>query len=217
MPYHVEIKRSFQRAWAFNLDERALRDGLVEPWLRGAVVRMGERDWLPRESSLKILEGPRLEPPDLAHGQGWNHAERTALDVTRDLLERARSAGAGVALLASDDSTHAAAADLLAQLGVQVLDWRGLRARLLSGRDADGGTAVLAVAGRAAVTGGWLFDAGLAKGALGARAVVAWLGSGAPPDEVAELDPLVLEPANARTSAALAERLRQVGAGAPRS
>jgi hypothetical protein len=211
--YHVEIRRSFQRAWAFNLDERELRDGLVEPWLRGAVVRMGERDWLPRESSLKILEGPRLKPPDLAHGQGWNRAERTARDVTRGLLERERSAAAGVALVASDDATHAAAAELLGRLGVQVLDWHVLRPRLLSGRAVGGGSpAVLAVAGREVVAGEWLFNAGLAKGALGARAVIAWLGAGAPPAQVAELDPLVLAPASEQASLALAERLRQVGA-----
>jgi hypothetical protein len=209
--FHVEIRRSFQRAWAFNLDDRALHDGVLEPWLRGALVRMGDRDWLPRESSLRILEGPRIEPPDLAHGQGWNRAERTARDVTRELLERERKGVAGVALVASDGAAHAVGAGLLKELGAQVLDWRALRARLIGGRRPDAGDSptALLIAGPPAPSGEWLFDAGLAKGALGARAVVAWLGEGTAPPQLGELDPLVLDPASPQARATLEERLRQ--------
>ena len=31
-----------------------------------------------RESTLRVLEGPRLEGPDLSFGQGWSNAERSS-------------------------------------------------------------------------------------------------------------------------------------------
>ncbi len=97
MPYHVEIKRGMQRAWAFNLSEAGLRRAVIEPWRQGARARLGDRDWPPGGSTLRILEGPELAPPDLAHGQGPNSAERSAEDVTRRLLaELAAAAPAAI-------------------------------------------------------------------------------------------------------------------------
>ncbi len=89
MPYHVEIRRSVRRAWAFNLSEATLRETIVEPWLSGRQVELGDRRWEPRESSLRIIEGVELAPQDLAYGQGWNAAERSGEDVTRRLLAAA--------------------------------------------------------------------------------------------------------------------------------
>lgn len=86
MPFHVEVRRSVHRAWAFNLDGETLRRTVLEPWARGAVLRLGDRDWEPSKSSLRVLEGERLHPADLAHGQGWNHASRDGRDVARELL-----------------------------------------------------------------------------------------------------------------------------------
>ena len=37
-------------------------------------IEFGDREWEPRESKLTILEGPELEGPDLAFGQGWSNA-----------------------------------------------------------------------------------------------------------------------------------------------
>jgi hypothetical protein len=87
VPFHVEIARSFRRARAFNLAEDELRQTVLTPWAAGRAVRLGDRDWAPAECTLRVLEGPRLDGPQLAQGQGWHNAQRTGTDVTRQLLE----------------------------------------------------------------------------------------------------------------------------------
>ena len=47
---------------------------------------MGDREWVPRDSELKILEGPRMETADLSFGQGWSNAERASANVTKETL-----------------------------------------------------------------------------------------------------------------------------------
>ncbi len=87
MPFHVEIAGSLNHARAFNLSLEELRRTVLEPWLTRRQVEFGEREWDPRESSLRILEGPHLDAPDLSFGQGWSNAERSAQDVTQRILE----------------------------------------------------------------------------------------------------------------------------------
>ncbi|GAC1322599.1 MAG: hypothetical protein NVS2B9_07760 [Myxococcales bacterium] len=36
--YHIEIRRSFHRAWAFDMGEGELNRRILEPWRRGAVI-----------------------------------------------------------------------------------------------------------------------------------------------------------------------------------
>ena len=86
MVHHVQIRRSFRRAWLFNLTEERLQAEVLEPWIAGRQLEVGDRRWEPRESDLRIIEGPELGAPDLSHGQGWNAAERSGEDVTRKLL-----------------------------------------------------------------------------------------------------------------------------------
>jgi hypothetical protein len=87
VPFHVEIANGLNHARAFNLSPEELRRAVLEPWLTGRVVGLGEHEWDPRESSLRILEGPHLGTPDLSFGQGWANAERSSEDVTRRVLE----------------------------------------------------------------------------------------------------------------------------------
>ena len=113
--YHVEIRRSFHRAWAFNLSEERLREAVVARWREGRAVDLGGREWEPRESSLRIIAGPSLTAPDLAHGQGWNSARRSGEEVTRRMLAGAasrrgevvvaESSGARIVLEASEPPT----------------------------------------------------------------------------------------------------------------
>jgi hypothetical protein len=91
MPFHIEIRRSMRRAWAFNLDHERVRRGVIEPWLAGRPLRLGDRDWVPRDSQLRIIEGSELSAQDLAFGRGWSAAERSGSDVTRPLLGQAAS------------------------------------------------------------------------------------------------------------------------------
>ncbi len=92
MPFHVEISAAgLRHARAFNLEAEELRATIVEPWLAGRTIELGDQEWVPSESSLRILDGPRLEGPDLSFGQGWSNAERASRDATREVLAEAES------------------------------------------------------------------------------------------------------------------------------
>ena len=206
---HVEIRQGLRHARAFNVEPDELRRALLEPWSRGEQVRLGDRDWAPGESELRILEGARLAPADLAHGQGWYHAERSGRDVTAAVLREA-ALQVPVAIRAPSAAAGTVAAAVLAGVGARGVAWADVRARLL--RPAADGDPRAVVAGALLVVdagepdAAWLLDAGLAIGALGARAVVARLGPGgaADPHGVA----WAVDPADPAAVAALADRLR---------
>lgn len=63
MPFHVEIRRGHRWAREFNLDEATLRESVLEPWVMGRPVLLGDREWEPEECELRVLEGPELSPP----------------------------------------------------------------------------------------------------------------------------------------------------------
>jgi hypothetical protein len=215
MPFHVELRRGFQRASAFNLDQGKLRQVVLDPWRRGRPVELGEREWDPRESSLQILEGPELAPPDLAMGRGWHNAERSSRNVTAELLERLAVEASSVAVLAATAPAREAASEILNRLGVPEADWEGMRARILAGStavadsppDLEAG-AVLLVAAGPDPDPSWRFEAGLALGALGGRASLVLLGDEPPPSPLGELAAIRLDPEREETLQALAERLR---------
>jgi hypothetical protein len=89
--YHLELRKFPHNQCRFNLTEDDLAAILV-PWVRGEWVRVGERNWNAHETRLTILEGPQLAPAELTMGRGWRTAQRKGTDVTREVLERARSA-----------------------------------------------------------------------------------------------------------------------------
>jgi hypothetical protein len=220
VPFHVEIRHSFRRAWAFNLDQARLGGAILEPWRRGDPVELGDREWHPRDATLRVLEGPELAPPELAHGQGWHHAERSGHDVTAEALSRAATQATAVAVLGETPSAERAVLDLLEKLGTPVLDWGAVRARILAAATVVAGprldpgpvsAAVLAVE-REEPSPGWLFEAGLALGALGGRAIVAQLGDQPPAAALRDLGVIRIDPAQPASLHALAERLRHAGA-----
>jgi hypothetical protein len=88
MSFHVEISSSLQHARVFNLGEAEMRH-ILDRWVSNRPVELGDQEWEPRKSSLKVLEGPRLDNPDLAFGQGWSNAERSAQNVTRSVVAEA--------------------------------------------------------------------------------------------------------------------------------
>jgi hypothetical protein len=216
VPFHVEVRRSFRRAWAFNLDERKLHGTVVEPWRRGVKIELGGQEWDPRDCALKILEGPALEAPDLGHGRGWSNAERTARDVTAGFLGAEPLV---VAVLAETPEGERRMAEALAGMGVHMIEWAAVRARILAAATVVGDRPVEAVVGVAAVLlleranpgDEWLFQAGLALGALGGRAIVAQDGDAMPPHELRDLAVVRLDSEQPASLHALAERLRQAG------
>jgi hypothetical protein len=160
LSYHVQVSRSFQRAALFNLSEADLIDRIVEPWSRGARVELGDREWDPVEADLVVLEGPELDAPELALGQGWGNASRTGRDVTAEVLNRSRPVS-----VVAGPAGRAAVAGALA--GLRVVDWETVRERILA--SADPGVAYAVVVLDDEVD---RFEAGLAVGALGARALL---------------------------------------------
>jgi hypothetical protein len=221
--FHVEIRRSFRSARAFNLGADELQAKVIAPWLAGIAVEVGGHEWSPADCHLTVLEGPALDPPSLAFGQGWTNAKRSARDVTAELLGPAETAPVAqpesvVALLAPAGAAHERLAALIDALGLRAGAWEPLRARILAAAmvaarpAAPPGTAVVLVDGPplaadAAAALEHRLDVGLALGALGARAV---LVSAAGPAVLLGLGVIDL---SAGTSAAhaFAERLRLAG------
>jgi hypothetical protein len=223
MPFHVEIRRSHRRAWAFNLDETKLRRTVLDPWRRGRPVVLGDREWEPEEGSLRILEGPELSPQDLAYGQGWHNAERSAEEATASIMSRAATEATAVAVLAETSAGQRSVTDVLQQLEIRAADWAAVRSRVVAAATAveqptlDGVevvAAVLVVEGSEPARS-WLFEAGLALGALGGRAIVAQLGAEPPPPELRDLAAIRLEPGEPGSLQALAELLRRAPGASP--
>jgi hypothetical protein len=211
VPFHVEISHGFRRARAFNLDQPKLRAQILDPWTRGRVITLGDRDWEPRDCKLIVLEGPELSDTELSMGRGWSNAGRFSENVTRRLVDVAvPPAGRPlVVVLAESDAAGVAVTQALDRLGLETAPWSELRARILGpphdGRG-PGYAAVLAI-DSASPSAAWLFDAGLARGALGGRAVFTQLGEAGTPAQLSDVDVMRLDPGNEASLQALETRL----------
>jgi hypothetical protein len=211
MAFHVEISSGLRhRARAFNLDEAKLRTTILDPWIRGRRIALGDKDWEPKDCTLVILEGPELVDTDLSMGRGWSNAERMSENVTRRLVDAAATpAKPTIAVLAEAESSRVAIERMLERLELGVATWADLRSKILGPPSAPSGpgfAAVLAVEG-AEPSPTWLFDAGLARGALGGRAVVIQLGDAAIPSQFAGVDVMRLDPDDETSLRALGDRL----------
>jgi hypothetical protein len=142
VPFHVEIGGGINRARAFNLSLDELRRTVLEPWLTGRPVELGEREWSPAESSLRILEGRRLESPDLSFGQGWSNAERTAEDVTRRLLADTEPPRLPDAFVVEAELPEATVAEMLAGQAAQPVPLVEAERRI-DGRDPEVAAVIL--------------------------------------------------------------------------
>jgi len=128
----------------FNLSREELRACVIEPWLAGRAFELAESEWEPRESALKILEGRHLDNPDLAFGQGWSNALRSAEDVTRRELESAPPPKAPDAFVVETDVPEAAVAEMVADRDARPLAWAEAVGRI-DGRDPAVAAVVLVV------------------------------------------------------------------------
>jgi hypothetical protein len=212
--FHVEISHGLRRAREFNLDGRRLGLVVLEPWAQGRAIQMGDRDWDPAESDLTILEGPDLSGSDLAYGRGWDRALRVGRDVTKELLAGATREATAVAVHADSDSARDAIATALGELGLKCVDWAAIRGSSLAVGDEVSETrtaqavAVILVVETDEPRREWLYEAGVAVGALGGRAVVARLAAAAAPPELAGIESV--EPGD-DPARALAAGLRRIG------
>jgi hypothetical protein len=144
-------------------------------------------------------------------GRGWSNAERTAENVTRRLIDEAvaPSVGPVVAVVAETASGEADVNRMIGRLELEAAPWSELRGRILGVPAERGGTGYAAVVAFESPTppGSWLYDAGLARGALGTKAVVAQLGDSGIPVELTGVDVIRLDPDSQVSLRALRDRL----------
>lgn len=148
MAFHIEVATGRQHARSFNLTEEELRRTVLDPWLAGRAVLLGDRKWTREESELKVLEGPELSNQDLAFSQGWANAERSAGDVTGAVLgaaEETRRGGQGpAAIVIHADSAVRTLADIVSGHRTESVPIEEARERI-DGRDPSVAAVILVV------------------------------------------------------------------------
>lgn len=139
MAFHIEVSEGIGHARSFNLNAEELQRTVLDPWLSGRSILLGDRKWDPEESKLRILEGSELSNPELSFGQGWANAERGSEDVTGRLLESARDQRGGsgpAALVIETESAVQTVAELASTHQARSVDLESLSERL-DGRDPE--------------------------------------------------------------------------------
>jgi hypothetical protein len=148
MRFHIEISTGRRHARSFNLTDEELRRTVLDPWLAGRAVLLGDRKWTREAANLKILEGPELTIQDLAFSQGWANAERSADDVTVTVLEAApegRRAQRGPAtIVIHSDSAVQTLAEILSGRDTETVSLETARGRI-DGRDPAVAAVILVV------------------------------------------------------------------------
>jgi hypothetical protein len=139
---------------------------------------------------LTILEGPRLESPDLAVGQGWPNAERASTDVSERFLAPTAQVRS-VAVIAETEAADGAVREKLERLGAETVDWESVRGQT-TGMGSENLAAVIAVES-VEPSAEFMFDAGLARGALGEHAIVVQLGEEQLPEALAQFGVVQLD------------------------
>jgi hypothetical protein len=148
MAFHIEVATGRQHARSFNLTEEELRRTVLDPWLSGRPVLLGDRRWTRDESELKIFEGPEMSNQDLAFGQGWANALRASEDVTQAVLAgatEAQRAGRGPAtIVLHTDSAVQTLADIVSGHDTESVPVEEVRERI-DGRDPAVAAVILVV------------------------------------------------------------------------
>jgi hypothetical protein len=148
MPFHIEVATGRLHARSFNLTEEELRRTVLDPWLSGRAVLLGDRKWTRDDAGLKILEGPELSIQDLAFSQGWANAERSATEVTATVLGsavEAQRAGRGPAtIVIHSDSAVQTVADIVSGHDTESVPIEAVRERI-DGRDPAVAAVILVV------------------------------------------------------------------------
>jgi hypothetical protein len=149
MPFHIEVATGKLHARSFNLTEEELGRTVLDPWLAGRPILLGDRKWTrDDETSLRILEGPELSVQDLAFSQGWANAQRSSTDVTATTLEAAtegrRAQRGPTALVVKVDSPLQTVAEIAAGNETETVSIDQARERV-EGRDPKVAAVILVV------------------------------------------------------------------------
>ncbi|HVX33553.1 MAG TPA: hypothetical protein VHA80_10480 [Solirubrobacterales bacterium] len=135
MRFHVEVATGRLHARSFNLTEEELGRTVLDPWLSGRPILLGDRRWTrDGETSLRVLEGPELSVQDLAFSQGWANAQRASTDVTARVLDAAtegrRARRGPAAIVIKADSAVQAVADLVSGQESEAVSIEEVRERI---------------------------------------------------------------------------------------
>jgi hypothetical protein len=148
MPFHIELATGRHHARSFNLTEEELRRAVLDPWLAGRPVLLGDRKWTRDDAELRILEGPELSNQDLAFSNGWSNAQRGATDVTATVVggatEAARAARGPATLVLHTDSAVQTLADIVSGHETETVPVEEARERI-DGRDPAVAAVILVV------------------------------------------------------------------------
>jgi hypothetical protein len=149
MPFHIEVASARQHARSFNLTEEELGRTVLDPWLSGRPILLGDRKWSREdESRLRILEGPELSVQDLAFSQGWANAQRSSEDVTATVIDAAaegRRAQRGPAtLVIKSESPVQTLAEIVSGHDTETVSPEAARERI-DGRDPTVAAVILVV------------------------------------------------------------------------
>jgi hypothetical protein len=150
MAFHIEVATGRRHARSFNLTEEELGRTVLDPWLSGRPILLGDRKWKreDEDSRLRILEGPELTIQDLAFSQGWANAERSAADVTATVLETAtegrRTQRGPATLIIHSDSPVQTLAEIVSGHETQTISPEEARERI-DGRDPAVAAVILVV------------------------------------------------------------------------
>lgn len=148
MPFHIEVATGRRHARSFNLTAEELRRTVLDPWLAGRPVLLGDRKWTRDDSELKILEGPELSVQDLNFGQGWSNAERSSTDVTATVIagatEEARARRGPATIVLHTDSAVQTVADIVSGHDTESVPIETVRERI-DGRDPAVAAVILVV------------------------------------------------------------------------
>jgi hypothetical protein len=148
MPFHIELATGRVHARSFNLTEEELRQTVLDPWLSGRAVLLGDRKWTRDDAELRILEGPELSNQDLAFSQGWSNARRNAADVTDQILglatEAQRASRGPATLVIHSDSAVQTLADIVSGHDTESVPVEEIRERI-DGRDPSVAAVILVV------------------------------------------------------------------------
>jgi hypothetical protein len=142
--FHVELSSGIKHARSFNFSREQLMAEVIAPWLEDLPVALGEQEWQPAESKLKILEGPHLDGPHLAFGQGWSNAERASEEVTQRELAAAPPPDLPDAFVIEAAQPGAALDELIEGQAANPIAWTEARDRI-NGRDPTIAAVILVV------------------------------------------------------------------------
>lgn len=99
--FHIELRETPHRLHRFNLTDAELVR-LLQSWVRGEQLELGERVWSPKVAEILVLEGREIPVGRLTMGRGWSVAQREGTDVTERVLGDARETLAAAAAASAE-------------------------------------------------------------------------------------------------------------------